>query len=554
MTALPPQLAPFLPDVEHSPSADAEQWLGSGAWLNGTIGQIIEETARKHGQAEAIVDGDVRLSYAELCRRAQATAAHLNELGLKAGDRVLLQVGTGAPAVVALLGIFSAGVIPICTVPRYRLYEMSGLAALSGPSAHLIEPGSAGPEDLLALARQLRAAHADLRVTLVTGAEPVGEAVAIEPLPEAALAYSRPPLSPLDVAALQLSGGTTGIPKIIPRFHAEYLGYAQAWMRRLEIVERDVILWSLPITHNAGMLCFLLPTLMSGAKLVLKGRFEAEDFLATVEREHVTLTGSIGPIAARLLDVADAAARFDLSSLRLFVTLHRAAEIEAHLGCKALGIYGITEGLLMASPANAPAAARHGSVGFPVSSEDEVVLLAPGSTDPVAEGEIGELCFRGPSTLRSYYRNKDATAAAFTERRYFRSGDLVCSHLIDGQDFFSFEGRVKDNIDRGGEKFGTEEIELLLTAYPTILSAVVVGMPDAYLGERVCAFIIPRRESTAPSVEELRFYLLEHGLAKFKCPERVEIVDELPETSVGKLDRPALRQRIAEVLMAEQAS
>jgi non-ribosomal peptide synthetase component E (peptide arylation enzyme) len=311
-----------------------------------------------------------------------------------------------------------------------------------------------------------------------------------------------------------------------------------------------VLLWCLPITHNAGMICWLVPALLRGATLVLMRRFETEAFLETIERERVTLTGSIGPIAPRLLDF-DEPERFDLSSVRLFVSLNRARDIEAHLGVQAMNVYGITEGMLCASSPSAPAPVRHVSIGAATSPHDEISVRALDSGEEVEPGELGELCFRGPSLLRAYFHNAEATAAAIAGDGFFRTGDVVELIDVDGTPHFRFEGRVKDNIDRGGEKFGTEEIEALLGEHPSLLAATVVGMPDPYLGERVCAFVVCRPGVEPPTVEELQPFLLRAGLAKFKLPERIESIAEMPVTTVGKLDRPALRRRIAATLEAE---
>lgn len=554
MTTTQPALAPGCPlqGVAYPAEEEARRWLARDAWLAETIGEVVERAARERGAHAAIVDPAGRLTYRELKERSAAIAARLLATGLEPGDRVLVQVGIGATAVLTLLGLFRAGLLPVCTVPSYRAYEMGALADCSGARAHLVEPGAAGSFDLVGLARELRARHDALEHVIVTGAEAPEGTLALD-LGAGAVPAALPPSRPLDVAAFQLSGGTTDVPKIIPRHHAEYLGYAAAWARRLELDADDVLLWSLPISHNAGMICFLLPALLAQATLVLLPRFEPDAFLETIARERVTVTGSIGPIAPRLLDV-EQLERFDLGSVRLFVTLNRAADLEAHLGVPAMNIYGITEGMLAASAPGTPPAARHATIGRAASPHDELRLLAPGEEREVAAGEIGELCFRGPSTLRAYYGNPGATRAAFTSDGFFRTGDLVRAHDVDGVAHLSFEGRVKDNIDRGGEKFGTEEIETLLARHPAVREARVVGMPDPYLGERVCAFVIAAPGSATPTVEQLGEFLLANGLAKFKLPERVEPLAEMPVTSVGKLDRPALRRRIAETLAAEASN
>jgi pyochelin biosynthesis protein PchD len=533
---------PIPADAYHDPR-DAARWLDAEAWLPLTIGEAVERVARDRAAASAVVDDSGRLSYGELAARTLAMAHELRARGLRPGDRVLVQLGIGRTAVVTLLALFRAGLIPVCAVARYRDYEMGALAALSGARGYIVEAGAAGAFDLVALARRVQEQHPRVEHLIVVDAEAAET--------ESAADLDGP--SPFDVAAFQLSGGTTGVPKIIPRYHAEYLGYAAAWARRTQMGPADVLLWSLPITHNAGMLMIMLPALLLGATMVLQQRFEVEAFLGAIERERVTLTGSIGPIAPRLLDDPDPG-RFDLSSLRLFVTLNRAADIERHLGVRAVNLYGITEGILAAAGPDAPVAVRHMTVGEAASEHDEVRILEVGGDAVLPDGEVGELCFRGPSTLRAYYGNPDATRAAFAPDGFFRTGDLVRVQRIDGVRCLSFEGRAKDNIDRGGEKFGVEEIELLLARHPAVQEARVVGMPDRYLGERVCAFVTPRPGRSVPTIEEVSDHLLAYGLAKFKLPERIEALAEMPVTAVGKLDRAALRRRIAEIVTAEDAS
>jgi non-ribosomal peptide synthetase component E (peptide arylation enzyme) len=347
--------------------------------------------------------------------------------------------------------------------------------------------------------------------------------------------------------SFQLSGGTTGVPKIIPRFHGEYLAYAEAFGASLGMTESDRYLWSLPLSHNAGMILVLVPCILTGATMVLLERFEPEPFLSLIARENVTLAGSIGPIAPRLLALDDVS-RFDLSSMRYFFALNRASDLETHLGVRSGNVYGITEGLLMASRPDDLAERRHATVGAPVSARDHVVLLEPGTEIPVAAGRPGELCFRGPSMLTAYFKDPLATSSVFTPSGLFRTGDLVLEHTIERAQCFSFEGRIKDNIDRGGEKFGTDELEILLSTHPDIVGSAFVGMPDPVLGERVCALLVIRPAASAPTVEEIGSFLQGRGVAKFKLPERVEVINEFPLTSVGKLDRPALRSQIAQIL------
>jgi non-ribosomal peptide synthetase component E (peptide arylation enzyme) len=275
--------------------------------------------------------------------------------------------------------------------------------------------------------------------------------------------------------------------------------------------------------------------------------------LELIEQHRCTHALSIGPIAPQLIAYPEVA-KHDLSSLQLFATMSRADVLEKHIGVPCSNLFGITEGLLMGCGADAPASARHQTQGAPASPLEEIRLLHPESEEPAAPGEVGELCFRGPSSLRGYYNAPEANRNAFTSEAFYRSGDMMRAQVIEGRTYYAFEGRLRDNINRGGEKIGCEEVEALVSRHPAVADAKLVAMPDAFYGERGCIFVVPRPDRQAPSVQGLAAFLVAQGLAKFKCPERVEVIDAFPVTRVGKLDKPALRMMIAEKLKREAAA
>lgn len=523
-----------------------------------TIGATLAEAARCAGDRMAVVAGQNRLTWADLDRRSDHLAVGLLGLGLEAGDRVVFQMGTGTAIVLAFHACFKAGLVPVCAVPAYRAYEIGALVERSGARAHLVEPGAAGSFDLAAFAAELRSSHPTLQHLLVAGDRAPSGGSTLDALEQAGAAIdpgiARERLDaaapgPEDVFAFQLSGGSTGIPKIIPRYHSEYLAYAGAWADRISLHDDDVLLWPLSLAHNAGMIYMLIPSVISRAGLVLLPRFEAEPFLAAIETEHVTVACALGPMGPRLLQ-ADVSGR-NLSSLRYCYTMNAAPDLERHLGVRCGNYYGITEGLLLGTAPSEPEFARHSTNGRPVSPFDEVKVIRPGGEEAAALGEVGELCFRGPSVLTGYVGSDDATRSAFTSEGFFRTGDLVRAVRHEGQTYYAFEGRTKDNIDRGGEKFGVIEIEEFMCAHPAITEARVVGMPDTELGERVCAFVTLQPGAETPTLAVVGAFLLERGLAKFKLPERLEVLDEFPTTGVGKLDRVALRRLAASI--AERA-
>ncbi len=179
--------------------------------------------------------------------------------------------------------------------------------------------------------------------------------------------------------------------------------------------------------------------------------------------------------------------------------------------------------------------------------------MYPGTEDPVADGEPGEALFRGPYTIRGYYKSEQEDVTRFTADGFYRSGDLMTSRVVDGKRYYFFCGRIKDVVDRGGEKINAEELENVINLHPGVLASAVVGMPDRVYGERVCAFVIPEPPATDLTLAQLTQYLQEAGLAKFKWPERLEVIREFPLTASGKLSKVLLRQQIIQLLEAETA-
>ena len=534
----------------------ARRNLAEGHWLDLSIGDSLRATAAATPDKAAVIGPGEMLSFAALDAQSESVAASLLETGLSPGDRVLFQLGTSVSYFVAFYGCMKAGVVPVCTLPQYRMAEMQHFAGTTGARAILTEAEPGPRFDQTAFGLELAAVCPGLRHVIAVGGDRDG-ALSLHAmaqafsLPEARqrTASIRPGM--MDVAVFQLSGGSTSLPKIIPRMHGEYLGATLQLSARYGLTGADVSLWGLPLVHNAGTLFVVLPVGLEGRTLVLQPRLDMPEMLRLVAEHRVTFSGSIGPVAAKLLEVQDLH-RHDISSLRQFFSLTRAAAVEAHVGKPVGQMFGMTEGMVFAAHPETPAALRHHTVGHPVSPGDEVRLLVPGEETEVPFGAVGELCFRGPNTLTAYFADPATTAASFTSDRFFRSGDLMRAHEIGGIVCYSFEGRLKDNINRGGEKIGAEEIEGLIARHPAVADCRVVAMPDPVYGEKACAFLILREDCPTLTVASLGAFLLETGIAKFKLPERVEIVEAFPLTRVGKVDKVAMRAMATQLVTADR--
>jgi salicylate---[aryl-carrier protein] ligase len=542
--------------VVYCDAAEAKAYLQSGAWSHYTLASALRARTKLHPQRPIFISEERTITFAEFDDETDQLAAALLDLGLAPGDRSIFQMGTTVETALALVGCYKAGVIPVCSVPQHREIEIGHLTQQSSAKGYFVQ-ADFGAFDLVAFARQMMAHHPSLRHLVVarggnTAVDATLEAlIAGTPIDYARKRLRSVQLGPRDVLSFQLSGGTTGVPKIIPRFHGEYLGHSIGWMRQYGITSDSRVIWSLPLLHNAGQLYALLPAVSAGVTTVLMPKVDVCRMFDLIERHRVTHALSIGPIAPQIMNYTDVA-RHDLSSLQLFATMSRADALETHLDVPCSNLFGITEGLLLGTGADAPAAARHRTQGRSGCPEDEIRLLQSDSDEHVKPGEPGELCFRGPSSFRGYYNAPEANKKAFTHNGFYRTGDIMTAHVIDGEVYYAFEGRLRDNINRGGEKIGCEEVEAFVSTHPAVADAKLVPMPDEFYGEKGCVFLMLRPNQPAPSVKELAAFLVGKGLAKFKCPERIEIINEFPTTRVGKVDKPALRAMIAATLKKEQ--
>jgi non-ribosomal peptide synthetase component E (peptide arylation enzyme) len=540
-----------LDGVVYRDESEAARFFAAGSWIDHTVGQALEITTRRCPNKAAFISDDRSVTFHELNDLTDRLGAALLVLGLQPGDRAIFQMGTTVETAIALLACYKVGVIPVCAVPQYRDVEIGQLANQTDPKAYFIE-AKIGNHDLVAFAKQMIRRHPAIehlvvaRTTQNNGSHELESLIARMPIERARQILDDVRLGSEDVLSFQLSGGTTGIPKIIPRFHAEYIGHSVSWMRLYGVGTESTIIWSLPLIHNAGQIYSLIPTACAGVTSVLMPKPDVRKMLHLIDKHQVTHALSIGSIAPQLLLYSPIG--HTLSSLRLFSTMNRADALEAHLRVPCSNLYGITEGLALGCGADAPVEARHHTHGASGCPLDEIRLLQPDSDKPVCDGEVGELCFKGPSSLRSYFNAQVPQGEYLTHDGFYRSGDMMTAQIIDGKTYYTFQGRLRDNVNRGGEKIGCEEVEAFVGRHPKVADAKLVPMPDALLGERGCIFIIPRSGQAAPSVAELAEFLISSGLAKFKCPERVEIIAAFPVTRIGKLDKVALKAIVAEKL------
>ncbi len=511
------------------PPEFAERYRRLGYWQDRTLDQVFGELFEAHRENVALVAGDEDITYGALGRRAASLAAWLHARGLRALDRVVVHLPNGPEFLYLYFALQKLGVIPILALAPHRRLEIDHFVRLADAAAYF------GTDP--ALAAEVRSANSCLR-----------DAIMLEELAQH-LPESSPPavhVDPTDPCVLLLSGGTTGIPKLIPRTHNDYLYNSRAAASVQDITRNSRQLCVLPLAHNMPLACpGVQGFLMAGAQVVIGATTKADEVFRLIEKHRVTHVGGVPALYIRWL--ADpAAGRHDLGSVRLLQSGGQRLQPEvrrrmadAFPNAFVQENFGMSEGTLFFVRRDDPEDVRLETVGRPVSPDDEVRLTDEEGRD-VPDGEVGELTVRGPYTLRGYYRVPEYNARQFTPDGFYRSGDLMRRHPSGS---YLVEGRIKDLVNRGGEKISAEEVENLVLTHPSVRNVACVPVPDPVLGERMCACVIPR-EGKALTLDELTAYLLGLGIAKFKLPERLELMDDFPLSTFGKVSKKALGERL----------
>jgi 2,3-dihydroxybenzoate-AMP ligase len=539
----------MLDGVTPFPAAFAARYRELGYWEDRPLFDGFTGAFAKYADQVAIVDENGPVTYRELSQRSERLARVLLDLGFRPLDRIIVQLPNTAVFGYLYFALQRIGAAPVLALPGHRRREISQFAEISGARALAI-PAAARGFDFTAMAAEVMAAHPDLELCLVQGSDgplPDERFVRLEDLlerePRASAAdLGQVRIDPSDPALFLLSGGTTGIPKLIPRSHNDYLYNSKIAAAVCEIGEGDVLLDVLPIEHNLPLGCpGLQGFLLGGGTVVLGTSTRPRDVFELIQRHRVTHIHLVPALLIRWID-DPAVTEYDLSCLRVIQSGGQRLQPEVRLraeralpGCFIQENFGMAEGLIMFVRADDPPDVRRETCGRPTSPDDEVYLVDSGG-HVVPDGEPGELIVRGPYTLRGYFRSPEHNARAFTPDGFYRSGDLL-RKMPSGN--YVVEGRVKDLINRGGEKISAEEVENLILSHPAVLNVACVPYPDPVLGERMCACLV-LREGQELTLNELVRYLLDFEIAKFKLPERVAYFASLPLSGFGKVSKKEL--------------
>lgn len=536
-----------IPGVIYPPLEDIREYLAAGVLDHSTFPELLRKTFQENRHRRALVGPQGDVSYGELDDITERFAAALLELGLRPLDRVIFQLPNCNELVVCFVACLKAGLIPVCTLAAHREQEIGYLSRHTMASAHIVL-GTDPKFDDVQFAHVMQDEAPTLKHIIQVRGPARGRAITLAtlldgmPLHQARQLTSCVEHDPFQVAVFQLSGGTTGVPKVIPRFHNEYIYNMRAVAAWNQYRADDILFFPTPMMHNFHMCCGFGPVLLVGGAIAIAPNIHPRTIIKILRKYKPTWTAIPGPVASKMVWLRRLGI-VNFKRTRGLVSMGDAAKVSKLLKAGAYHVFGMTEGVIMFTRAGDPQIALDVSIGRPVSPFDRVRILKPGTEEDVQSGDVGESAFKGPYTIHGYFDSPERNKEAFTSDGYYRSGDLMREMVAAGSTYYVFVGRIKNVVDRAGEKINCEEVETAILLHPNVAEVAVIGVPDSQYGEKACAFIVPRPLRAAPTVAQLGSFLKEYGVAKFKWPEYVRAVTELPVTKLGKLDRTTLKQQ-----------
>jgi 2,3-dihydroxybenzoate---[aryl-carrier protein] ligase len=530
----------MLAGVVPFPPEFAQRYRAKGYWQDKSLAEEFSVVFRTFQDRIALVDGERRYTYAEIDGLTDNLALNLLELGLKPLDRVVPTLPNIAEFVLLYFALQKIGAIPIAALATHRFAEINQFVQLSGATA-CFYPERQGEFAFEPMIRRVQAGNPQLEHCVSL---PRLEGLIHRKARLAPDELEKIRIDPADPCIFQLSGGTTGIPKLIPRTHNDYAYNSKTAAPVCGVTASSVLLLALPVAHNLPLACpGIQGYFFQGGKVVLSPTTRPSDLFTLIQKHRVTHIKVVPALLVRMINDPSLPG-FDLSSVKLIQSGGQRMQPEVRLRTQELipsafvqENFGMSEGMLFFVRLDDPQEVKLETCGRPVSPDDEV-KLADDDGREVADGEVGELTCRGPYTLRGYFGVPEYNARQFTPDGFYRSGDLMRRHPSGN---YVVEGRKKDLINRGGEKISAEEIENLILMHPCVQNVACVPVSDPDLGERMCACLILKTGKHL-TLAELVEFLKDKEIAKFKLPERLFVCDDFPVSAFGKVSKKTLSE------------
>ena len=533
---------------------DAERYTKYRWWLGITWGDMLDKGSDLYPRKEILVDDTTRLTYKELREKVDKLAISFMELGIKERDFVLLQIPNWHEFIIAFYALQKAGAIAVLLVARHGIAEINYLSGLTHPVAW-IGPAQYKKTEYLPMIKSVMKDNKELKHIISVRAPDNKSFIPLEMLTDAgkltpanleALAARRP--EPTEVSIILPTGGTTGLPKAVPRTHNDYIASVEYHTKAYEVTSDDTMLTAAPVSHAQAIHNCVGGAFFNYAKYVLTDSTNAEDICKVIEREKVTAFPTVPALIHRILEL-DNLKDYDLSSLkRLYAggapsTPELVKGVYDKIGCKFVNTLGSSEGPGAMTRLDDDFKTVCTSVGRKDCPYTQVRITDQYGKEALP-GKEGELTMKGPNIFNGYFKSPEDNRQVFTKDGFYRTGDLA---RIDEAGNITITGRIKETILRGGETLSAIGIEHLISSHAAVAEVAVIGMPDKALGERICAYI-KLKPGTALAFEELITYMKGIGASVLQLPERIEFIDAMPLTNVGKTDKKILKEDIAKKL------
>jgi 2,3-dihydroxybenzoate-AMP ligase len=539
---------------------ECQRYSAKGFWHNLTIGDLLDQNAEVFPNKLAFVDEKTGVTWKELQQRANRLAIHLKGLGVEYGDFFILVMMNVIEYPYFYFALQRLGAIPVMCLPRHRRADVSYQAKLHQPKGIVVPVGE--KFDYVGMVNEFRHEHPYLKIFMTADGETLKGWTTVEELitqeveeeyPEDYLEQFKP--VPDDICTEQLSGGTTGVSKGIPRTHNDYICQWDYMGRVSGYTDESVVLVVIPALHNAALVTMIGPVTFRGGTVVLCKTPTPEKQFAMIEKYKVTHVMLIPIQITYWIEAQEKMINYDMSSLK--VILSGAEKVRPEFvkwGLEDLGVnfcnhFGMAEGPLIANRWDSPKEPQMYTIGGPIINDPDVQLrLVDDEGRHVEPGEVGEMISKGPLTIKGYFRNEEENKVAF-EGGFLHSGDLM-SLRDDGR--LVVEGRKKDMIKRAGENVYPAVIEDKIAAFNKVQHCAAIGMPDKILGEKLCVFVQPVKAEKI-SLNDIVNYLKEQGIAIYELPERLEVVNGWPLTAKNAIDKRRLRAYITAKAVEEGA-
>jgi 2,3-dihydroxybenzoate-AMP ligase/mycobactin salicyl-AMP ligase len=531
---------------------DAERYKRLGWWQGLTFGDVLDRAADHYPDKEAFVDGATRLTFSQARNRVNRLAIGLMNLGIETTDRVLVQLPNWSEFVYVYFALQKIGAIDVLLIDRYRPYEINYLIRLTGATTWVL-PWKYRKTDYLPIIKEVLKESPQMKNVIFARGGEQRDYLHLEALIEngkpteknlAALAQRCP--DPMQVSHMGPTGGTTGLPKVVPRTHNDLICSSEYAAKAWKMDAGDTCLLVGPIGHDLTFSKGFLGSVLTYGKTVFLDSTDLEDICRTIEKEKVTALVWVPTLARRLVGF-EGLGNYDLSTLRKMHCGGGASlpdlirDVREKLGCTFFNGYGGTEGMTTLTRSDDDLETLYTTVGKPTCPYDSYKVVDRDGKE-LPTNNPGELLIKGPGIFTGYYRNPEENEKMFDKDGYFKTGDVA---KIDPSENVTLVGRIKEMINRGGESISAVEVEKLISDHPDVMLVAVVPMPDLEMGERVCAYVQPRPGARLHFNDILSF-LKDRKASVLHFPERIEFIDTMPFTKAEKIDKMALVKDIGE--------